>query len=46
MSIINIGSEYIWLILFGGVVSWIKGKSARDQELVNTTNIVEIGEIQ
>ncbi len=45
MSIVNIGTEFVWLIVFGGIVSWTKGKSARDQELVNTTTVVEIGQV-
>ena len=43
MSVMNLGMQYVWLILFGGAVSWTKGKSTRDQEIVKHTNVLELG---
>ena len=43
MSVMNIGTRYAWVILFGGATSWEKGKSTREQTLVSDTAVLELG---
>lgn len=45
MSIMNIGAQYVWLIIFGGVKKWEKGKSTKDQGLSSDTTPIELGKL-
>ena len=43
ISIMNIGAQYVWLVLFGGAKKWEKGKSTKDQGLSSDTTTIELG---